>query len=47
VDAQCDKLATGLSWQRLRRSTSSGYSELLICRKSSILAYLTCIWCLR
>jgi len=30
VDAQCDKLATELSCQRLQRSTFSSYSELLI-----------------
>jgi len=29
VDAQCDKLATELSWQRLRRLTFSSYSEYL------------------
>jgi len=28
--AQCDKLATELSWQRLRRSTFSSYSELFV-----------------
>ena len=27
---QCDKLATELSWQRLRRSTFSSYSELFV-----------------
>ena len=36
-DAQCDKLATKLSRQRLR----------VICRKSPILTYPTCIWHLR
>jgi len=30
VDAQCDKLATELSWQRLRRSTFSSYCELFV-----------------
>ena len=30
VDAQYDKLATELSWQRLRRLTFSNYSELLV-----------------
>jgi len=30
VDAQCDKLVTKLSWQRLRQSTRSSYSELLV-----------------
>ena len=31
VDAQCDKSATELlSWQRLRRSTFSSYSELFV-----------------
>jgi len=30
VDAQFDKLATELSWQRLRRSTFSSYSELFV-----------------
>jgi len=29
VDAQCHKLATELSWQRLRRTKFSSYSELL------------------
>jgi len=48
VDAQCDKLATELSWQRLRRSTFSSYSELgPICQKLPILTYSTCIWRLR
>jgi len=30
VDAQCDKLATELSWQRLWGSTFSSYSELFV-----------------
>jgi len=30
ADAQCDKLATQLSWQCLRWSTSSSYSELFL-----------------
>jgi len=30
VDAQCDKLATELSWQRLRWSTFSSYSKLFV-----------------
>jgi len=30
VDAQCDKRATELSWQRLWRSTFSTYSELFV-----------------
>ena len=30
VDAQCDKLATELSRQRLRRSTFSSYSEWFV-----------------
>jgi len=30
VNAQCDKLATELSLQRLRRSTFSSYSELFV-----------------
>ena len=46
VDAQCNKLVTELSWQRLRRSTFSSYSEF-ICWKAPILTYPTCIWCLR
>jgi len=34
VDAQCDQLATNLSWQRLRLSTFSSYSELFVeCRQ--------------
>jgi len=34
VDAQRDKLATELSWQRLRLSTFSGYSDRVIRRNS-------------
>jgi len=30
VDAQCAKLGTELSWQLLRRSTFSSYSELFV-----------------
>ena len=30
VDAQCDKLATELSWQCLRRSTFASYSKLFV-----------------
>jgi len=30
VDAQFDKLAAELSWQRVRRSTFSSYSELFV-----------------
>jgi len=30
VDAQCDKLATKLCWQRLRRSTFSSHSKLFV-----------------
>jgi len=40
VDAQCDKLATELSWQCLWRSTFDVF-------KSPILIYSTCIWRLR
>jgi len=30
VDAQCDKLATEISWQCSRQSTFSSYSELFV-----------------
>jgi len=30
LDVQCDKLATELSWQRLRRWTFSSYGELFV-----------------
>ena len=34
ADAQCDKLATELSWQRLRWSTFSSFSEFFVkCRR--------------
>jgi len=51
VDAQGDKLATELrvSWQPLRRSTFSSYSELFIQSRpfQPILHRPTCIWRLR
>jgi len=40
VDAQCDKLATQLSWQHLRWLMCHSYKA----EKSPILTYLTCIW---
>jgi len=43
VDAQCDKIATELNWQRLQRLTFSSYSN----GKSPILTYPTYIWRLR
>jgi len=42
--AQCDKLATELSWQRLRRWTFSSYSEL---SKVANFNLPHCIWRLR
>jgi len=42
VDAQCDKLATELSWQRFA-SKVTNYCQL----PHLHLAYPTCIWCLR
>jgi len=44
VDAQCDKLATELSWKRLRRSTFSSYSQSFVIAN---LTNPTCIWRLR
>jgi len=44
VDAQCYKLATELSWQRLRRSTFSRYSEWFDLLKIANFNIPTCIF---
>ena len=40
VDAQCDKLATELSWQHFRRLTFSSYSKLFVESRQCYLPHL-------